>query len=208
LDFKVALIQSCWGSAPDKAAHNASRRSADVTLFASEPRTIDYRSDRISIMSSAINHEMGDRTSSDQTVPMHAEEISVSRQQVSGDTVQVSTITRDEERLVDEQLTHERIEVERVPIGRPVDAVPPVREEGDTTVMSVVEEIIVIKRRLILKEEVRIRRVRMTEHHRETMLVRKQDAVITRTEAGLPAVKDDPRPLGTDPTPLAQEQQR
>ena len=40
-----------------------------------------------------------------------------------------------------------------MPIGRPVDAVPPVREEGDTTVMSVVEEIVVVEHRLILKEE-------------------------------------------------------
>jgi stress response protein YsnF len=128
-------------------------------------------------MSSAFKLEAGD-----QTVPMHAEEISVSRRQVAGDTVQVSTVTREEERLVDEQLTHERIEVERVPIGRPVDAAPPVREEGDTTIMSVVEEIVVVERRLILKEEVHIRRVRVSERHRETLMVRKQDAAVTRTE--------------------------
>jgi stress response protein YsnF len=126
-------------------------------------------------MSPAINHEMGDRILPDQTVPVHGEEISVSRRQVSGDTVQVNTITRAEERLVDEQLTHEQIEVERVPIGRPVDAAPPVREEGDTTIMSVVEEIVVVERRLILKEEVHIRRVRVGERHRETVMVRKQD---------------------------------
>ena len=148
-------------------------------------------------MSSAFKLEAGD-----QTVPMHAEEISVSRRQVAGDTVQVSTVTREEERLVDEQLTHERIEVERVPIGRPVDAAPPVREEGDTTIMSVVEEIVVVERRLILKEEVHIRRVRVSERHRETVMVRKQDATVTRTE-GLPAVMDDLWPLGTDPTKLA-----
>lgn len=153
-------------------------------------------------MSSAFNNEAGDRTLPNQTVPMHAEEISVSRRQVAGDRVQVSTVTREEERLVDEQLTHERIEVERVPIGRPVDAAPPVREEGDTTIMSVVEEIVVVERRLILKEEVHIRRVRVSERHRETVMVRKQDATVTRTE-GLPVVKDDLRPLGTDPTKLA-----
>jgi hypothetical protein len=46
----------------------------------------------------------------------------------------VSAVTREKERLVDEMLTHERVEVERIPIGLPVDAVPPVREEGDTTI--------------------------------------------------------------------------
>lgn len=141
------------------------------------------------------------------TVPLRAEEISVSRRQVVGDTARVSAVTREKERLVNETLTHERVEVERIQIGLPVDVVPPVREEGDTMIFSVVEEIVVVERRLILKEEVRIRRLRTTEHHRETVMVLEQNAVITRTEAGA-ASEDDPPSLGTDPAKLAQEQQR
>jgi uncharacterized protein (TIGR02271 family) len=128
---------------------------------------------------SASSPEVGDAI-----VPLHTEEISIQRQQVVDETVQVSTITREQEQLVDQELTHERIEIERLPIGRQIDAVPPVREEGDTTILSVVEEIVVVERRLILKDEVHIRRVQVTEHHRETVMVRQQDAVITRTEAG------------------------
>lgn len=131
-------------------------------------------------MSSASNSEAGDLI-----VPLHTEAIAVTRLQVAGETVRVSTVLREQERLVDEELTHERVEVERVPIGRPVDVAPPVREEGDTTIIPVMEEIVVVERRLILKEEVRIRRVSVTEQHRETVTVREQDAVITRTEAGL-----------------------
>ena len=123
----------------------------------------------------------------------------MSRRQVPGDTVRVSTVTRQREHLVDEAVTHERVEIERVPIGRPVDAAPPIREEGDTTIMSVVEEIVVVERRLILKEEVRIRRVRVSERHRESVTVREQDAVITRAEATSPEVRDDRRFPGTTP---------
>jgi uncharacterized protein (TIGR02271 family) len=115
-------------------------------------------------------------------IPLYAEELSVSRQQAAGDTVQVSTVTREEEAFVDETLDHERVEIDRVPIGRPVDAIPPVRQEGDTTILSVVEETIVVKRRLILKEEVRIRRLHVSEHHQEAVVLRKQEAVITRVE--------------------------
>lgn len=75
-----------------------------------------------------------------------------------------------------------------------------------TTIMPVVEEVVVVERRLILKEEIRIRRVRTMEHHRETVALRTQDAVITRVEAGLQATGDDRRSFGTDSTPLAQEQ--
>ena len=96
----------------------------------------------------------------------------------------MATTTREREQLIDEELTHERYEVERVPIGRVVEAAPPVREENGATVLSVVEEIVVVERRLMLKEEVHIRRVRTTERHRETVVLREQEAVVTRTEAG------------------------
>lgn len=130
---------------------------------------------------------------SGKAIPLHTEEISIQRQQVANATVQVSTVTREQEQFVDQELTHERIEIERLPIGRQIDAVPSVREEGDTTILPVVEEIVVVERRLILKEEVHIRRVQVTEHHRETVMVRQQDAVITRTEAGKALGESRPR---------------
>ena len=74
------------------------------------------------------------------------------------------------------------MEIERVPIGRQIEAIPPVRQEGDTTILSVVEETLVIERRLILKEEIHIRRLHVSERHQEAVILRKQEAVITRIE--------------------------
>lgn len=117
------------------------------------------------------------------TAVLEAEEISVSCKQLKGDTYRVRTLTRERERPVDEELRHERVEIRRVPINQPISAIPPVREEGDATIMSVVEEVVVIERRLILKEEIHIRRVAVTEHHHEIVTIREQEAVITRIEA-------------------------
>ena len=116
-------------------------------------------------------------------VPLHVEEATVARRKVTTSVVRVATITTTRDQLIDEPVTHERVEVERVPIGQYVDAVPPVREEGDLTVMPVVEEVIVVERRLLLREEVHIRRVRTTERHVETVQLREQEAVITRHPA-------------------------
>ena len=101
------------------------------------------------------------------SVLLHQEELSVARRKVETETVCVETVTHSCDQLVDEELVHERVEVERVPIGRYVDSAPPIREENDLTVLSVVEE--VIERRLLLREEVHIRRVRTTEHLFETV---------------------------------------
>ena len=114
------------------------------------------------------------------TLALHAEEIAVDRRSVSEGTVRVATVTREREHLVDEPLTQNRVEVERVAIGRAIDTMPPVREEGDTTIIPIVEEVIVVERRLVLKEEIHVRRVRVTERHHEVVMVREQEAVITR----------------------------
>lgn len=63
---------------------------------------------------------------------------------------------------MDEQLTQERADMERVAINRITDAVSPVREERNITIIPVVEGIAVFKRRLLLKEEVCLRKVRVT----------------------------------------------
>lgn len=154
-------------------------------------------------MTSAFEPKAGDVM-----VPLHQEDLVVSRREVTGDTARVSIVTRERNQEIDEQLANQQIEIERVPIGRMIEATPPTRQEGDTTIMSVVEEVVVVERRLMLKEEVHIRRVRTVEHHRETVVLREQDALITRIEAGELKAADDRDHLGTDPTTLAQEQQR
>ncbi len=113
-------------------------------------------------------------------VPLHVEEISVSVQPVITGRVRVHVQTHEREQTIDEPVESTRIEVERVAIGRVVDEHPPVREEGDTTIISVVEEVLVTERRLMLKEEIRLTRVTTRERHRETLVLREQQATIER----------------------------
>jgi uncharacterized protein (TIGR02271 family) len=113
-------------------------------------------------------------------IPLFEEELSVSRQVVPTGRVQVSRVTHSHEHLVDELLERERVEVERVAIDKPIDHMPSVREEGDCLVFPVVEEVLKIERVLVLKEEVRIRRVKGTERYQERVTLRKQEAVVNR----------------------------
>jgi stress response protein YsnF len=122
-------------------------------------------------------------TSSDQNpirMPLHEEQVELERRLRVTGRVTVKTETDVREELIDELLAREHAEIERIPVGRPIDTMPEVREDGDTIIVPIVEEVIVVERRLMLKEEVRIRRVRETERHRETVELRKQRAVIAR----------------------------
>ncbi|MDT7812767.1 MAG: hypothetical protein QOJ42_2683 [Acidobacteriaceae bacterium] len=113
-------------------------------------------------------------------IPLFEEEVSVSRRVVPTSRVQVSRVTHTHEHLVDELLERERVEVERVAIDKPIDHIPSVREEGDCLIFPVVEEVLKIERVLVLKEEVRIRRVKGTERYQERVTLRKQEAVVNR----------------------------
>jgi hypothetical protein len=62
--------------------------------------------------------------------------------------------------LIDEPLYYEDVEVERVPVNRIVDGPVQTRQEGDVMIVPVVEEVVTVQKRLLLKEEVRIRRRR------------------------------------------------
>jgi uncharacterized protein (TIGR02271 family) len=113
-------------------------------------------------------------------IPLHAEELSVSKEKVETGRVHVGTVTRTHDELVDQELANERVEIERVPLNIPIDAVPAVRQEGDVTIVPVIEEVLVTKRSLLLKEEIHIRRIHTTERHREYVTLRRQEAVISR----------------------------
>ena len=123
---------------------------------------------------------MRETNDSQVVIPLLAEEVSVAKRQTVTGRVTVATVCREREELVNELLNREEVEIERTPVGKAVEQAPCIREEGDTIVIPVVEEVLTVERRLLLKEEVRVRRVRGTKRHQERVNVRRQDVVITR----------------------------
>jgi stress response protein YsnF len=80
--------------------------------------------------------------------------------------------------MVRASLQEEMVEVTSVPVGREIDHAPEVRTENGVTIVSVVEEVLVVEKRLILKEELHIRRVIRTEDVEIPVELRKQKAEV------------------------------
>lgn len=119
------------------------------------------------------------------TLPVVHEQAHVDKRTVDRGGVRVATALEERVEDLDIPLIEEEAVVERIAIGRPVDAnaLPGVREEGDTVVVPVLDEEVVIERRYILREEVRIRRERRERHVQERVLLRGQRVAIERFEA-------------------------
>lgn len=97
--------------------------------------------------------------------------------------VRVHTETTTREELVSAALDRRDVEVTRVPIDRDIDAAPSVRTEGDTTIIPVVEEVLVVEKRLVLREEIHLRRMTTSEQVEVPVTLRQQHAVIDREDA-------------------------
>ena len=114
-------------------------------------------------------------------IPLLEEQFSVAKRVVETARVRVSRVTHDHQQLVDELLNHEKVEVEHVPVDRRIDTMPSIRQEGEVTIIPVVEEVLKVERCLVLKEEVHIRRIKTTERHQEQVTLRKQEVLVSRT---------------------------
>jgi uncharacterized protein (TIGR02271 family) len=129
--------------------------------------------------SATVTEKIADSTEPT-VIPVFEESLSVAKRVVDTARVRVSRVTHNYQQQVDELLQHEKVEVERIPIDRTIEAMPSVRQEGDITIIPVVEEVVQIVRTLVLKEEVHIRRLKHTERFQETVTLRRQEAVISR----------------------------
>ena len=110
------------------------------------------------------------------------ESLTVDTEPVVTGRVRVSTDTEFTAAVARASLSGERVEVTREAIGRQVSDVPQTRVEGDVTIIPVLEEIVVVEKRLMLVEEIRIRKIATTEEVEIPVTLRKQRATVERLE--------------------------
>jgi len=111
-------------------------------------------------------------------IPIVEEMLAVEKLAVVTGGVRLTKRVTEREEVFDEALLRESVTVERVPINQIVAVAPPSRQEGDTLIVPVLEEVLVTEKRLMLKEEVRITRTQKTVHDPQTVTVRSEEAVL------------------------------
>ena len=125
-----------------------------------------------------------DRSEEEAVLPLVEEALRVGKRRVETGRVRVSVATEAEERVVRETLRSERAEVRRVPVGRELvegEPAPALRREADgTVVLPVLEEVLVVERRLVLREEIRMRIVTSEDTVEEPVTLRRQRAEVER----------------------------
>jgi len=200
LESWLGLRRDGDGSAPDAATaardRTVSAAGAPYAALAAHAQgrngpgpdtTVTLRSDDLPLGEDDPQAEPPVPVEDDAVLRLLAEELSVGRRQVETGRLQIRRTTRERIAEVDEELHRLDAEIERRPVGTFVDARPEVRETEDEIVIPVVEEVVVVERRLMLREEICIRKVRRSERHREQVRLRVQEADILRLPPRPPA---------------------
>lgn len=121
-------------------------------------------------------------TAEETVIPVVEEEIQVGKQKIETAKVHIRKTVEERQETVDLPLLREEVEIRRVPINRPVTGPIAVRHEGDTLIVSLVEEVLVVQKQLLLKEEVHISK-KQTEHHQpEQVTLRSEKVTVERVE--------------------------
>lgn len=122
------------------------------------------------------------RAGEELVVPVAQEEVIVRKRIVERGGVRIEKRVNEYVEEIAQPVAEEQVEVERVPIGRIVERVPEVREEGETLIIPVLEEQVVVTTRLVLKEEVRITRRRTEREVREEVVRREEQVTVHRLD--------------------------
>ena len=134
-------------------------------------------------------------------IPLVEERLSVSKREVESGRVRVRVSVEERQETVTAELARDDVQIERVPRGERLTEMPHVRLEGGTTIIPVVEEVLVVEKALVLVEEIHLRRRTETETVQIPATVRSERASIERddpsTSRGTPggggAAQADPR---------------
>lgn len=115
-------------------------------------------------------------------VPIVAEQLEVQKRTVEAGGVRIRKTVSEREEVVDEPLMREEVQVRRVPVNRVVDAPVPVRHVGNTMIVSLLEEVLVVEKRLMLKEELHITKEQVESYRPQRIRLRTEEAVIERVD--------------------------
>lgn len=121
------------------------------------------------------------------TIPVIQEELVVGKKVIETGKVRIVKTVTEQQEMVDIPLVQEEIHVERVAVNQYVDTPPPaIRYEGDVTIIPVVKEVLVVEKRLLLVEELRVTKTKVETNETQEVNVRSEDIKIERIKTDMP----------------------
>ena len=115
-------------------------------------------------------------------IPLVEEKLEIGKRTITTGTIRLTKTVQEYTESLDEVLAVRTFDVERRVLNQPVDAPPPIRQEGNVTIYSLVEEQMVLTKQLVLKEEVRIVQHDTERHDTQAITLHKEHLTVERSD--------------------------
>ncbi len=114
-------------------------------------------------------------------VPVIEENLEVRKREVERGRVRLTKTVNERIETVDEPLAQDEVSVQRISVNRIVDGpLPEARYEGDTMIIPLLEEIMVMEKRVLLKEELHITKRQFETRNPQSVILRSEEVNIER----------------------------
>ncbi|AOX20640.1 hypothetical protein A0U90_10430 [Kozakia baliensis] len=148
---------------------------------------------------SVLNDNPTSESQDAQILQLHEDRLTVERvAKVTGE-VRISVKTDTHTQKIKENLVRENVTIEHIPVDAVVDELPQQRQDGNITIIPIVEEIIEVRKRYRVREEIHITRLVRHDLHEEMVDLRREEAVIQRFSSNSDVVEE--------PTPANLQQE-
>jgi uncharacterized protein (TIGR02271 family) len=115
-------------------------------------------------------------------IPVVTEDVSVRKEERVTGRVRITKTVHDREALLEETVHRDEVNVERVAVNRVVDEVNEQYYDGDTLVIPIYTEVLVVEKRLMLAEELRITKHRYEQPVQEHVTLRDEEVTVERLD--------------------------
>ena len=115
------------------------------------------------------------------TIPVIEEQVQIDKKVVESGSVRITKVVSEQEVPVDIPLIQEEHDIQRIPINQYVETLPPpIRYEGDTMIIPVVREVLVVEKRLLLVEELHVTKSQVQKQETQYITLRKEEVIVER----------------------------
>jgi uncharacterized protein (TIGR02271 family) len=162
---------------------NGSQIFADPRNFVEREQGVFYFQgsfEELMAANSTTSNSAVPNTGDQLVVPVFAEELKIKREKVLTGGVRVHKTVEERTETVAEPILQEQIHVERIAVNQFITEAPPVRYEGDTMIVPLLEEVMVVEKRLVLREEIHITKSSERVQKPQEIVLRSEQATLER----------------------------
>ena len=115
-------------------------------------------------------------------IPIIQEEVQITKEVVESGSVRISKSVHEVEEMYNIPISYEEHDVQRVTLNQLIDTAPPaIRYEGDTMIIPILREEVVVQKRLVLVEEVHVTKRQVEKTIQQPITLLKEELHVERS---------------------------